>query len=108
MGKWATYQKRGGQIMFGLLPPPNAAPTGFTAVTGGVGVITVTRVDAIPAPATNMFFQAIDNTTQVPANTWNATLTGLVSGRAYRVRASWFGPSGQISDGSATITVNAG
>lgn len=107
MGKWATYQRRGGGALFGSIAAPGPAPTDWTAVTGGVGVITVTRVAAIPSPATVMIFRAIDTTTNLVAAS-SGTLTGLVSGRAYRVQASWFGPLGQLSDWSPQTTVNAG
>lgn len=113
MGKWATYQKRGSAAQGFTLAAPDAAPIGFTAVTGGVGVITVARVQATPSPATGgsqngMFFRAIDNTTQLVTVNGNSSLTGLVSGRAYKVQAAWFGAAGQISDWSAVIVVTAG
>ena len=108
MGKWATYQKRGGSNLFGSVAEPAAAPTDFTAVTGGVGVITVTRVAAIPSGATGMNFRAIDTTTQLVTVNWNGTLTGLVSGRAYKVQAAWFNGAMQVSGASPQTTVNAG
>lgn len=108
MGKWATYQKRGGSNMFGTFAAPAAAPTDFTAVTGGVGVITVARVAAVPTGATAMLWRAIDTTTQLVASAFNGTLTGLVSGRAYKVQAAWFNGAMQVSEASPAITVNAG
>lgn len=113
MGKWATYQKRGGSNQFGSIAAPGPAPTDFTAVTGGVGVITVTRVAATPSPATGgsqggMFFRAIDNTNNQVTVNGSSTLTGLVSGRQYRVSAAWFGAAGQLSDWSVMTLVNAG
>lgn len=112
MGKWATYQKRGGSAAFGSLQAPDAAPAGFTAVTGGVGVITVSRVQSTPSPATGgaqngMFFRAIDTTNQTVTVNGQSTLTGLVSGRTYKVQAAWFG-NGQLSEWSAPILVAAG
>lgn len=108
MGKWATYQKRGGSNFFGSLQVPGPAPTSWTAITGGAGVITVTRFDPLPSPATSMLFRAIDTTTGLVTVNWNSTLTGLVSARLYKVQAAWFGPSGQLSDASSSVTVAAG
>lgn len=108
MGKWATYRKRGGENFFGSIAAPAAAPTDWTAVTGGVGVITVTRVASIPSGATGMNWRAIDTTTQLVTVNWNGTLTGLVSGRAYKVQAAWFNGAVQVSDASPQTTVNAG
>lgn len=108
MGKWATYQKRGGSNLYGSVLAPGAAPTDWTAVTGGVGVITVTRVAAIPSGATQMLWRAIDTTNNLVPLTGNATLTGLVSGRAYKVQASWFNGGTAVSDWSPSTTVNAG
>jgi hypothetical protein len=108
MGKWATYQKRGGSNMFGSIAAPGPAPTDFTAVTGGVGVITVTRVAPIPGAATQMLFRAIDTTTNLVTVPYNGILTGLVSGRAYRVQAAWWNGSQQVSEASPAISVNAG
>lgn len=90
------------------MAPPGPAPTDWTAVTGGVGVITVTRVAAIPTGSTGMNWRAIDTTTQLVTVNWNGTLTGLVSGRAYKVQAAWFNGAIQVSDASAQTTVNAG
>lgn len=108
MGKWATYQKRGGSPQFGVMAPPNPPPVGFTALTGGVGVITVTRLDAIPGGATQMLFRAIDSTTNLVAVNYNSTLTGLVSGRVYKVQAAWFNGAIQVSDASVAATPTAG
>lgn len=108
MGKWATYQKRGGSNVFGNVLQPLGAPTDWTAVTGGVGVITVTRLAGIPGGATQMLWRAIDTTTNIVALNGNATLTGLVSGRAYRVQASWWNGTVLVSDWSLPTTVNAG
>lgn len=108
MGKWATYQKRGGSGQQGSLAAPGPAPTDWTAVTGAAGVITVTRVAAIPAGATAMLWRAQDTTTNVMTNFGNSTLTGLVSGRAYKVQASWFNGALLVSDWSAATVVNAG
>lgn len=94
--------------MFGSIAAPGPAPTDFTAVTGGVGIITVTRVAAIPGGATSMLWRAIDTTTQIPAVAFNGTLTGLVSGRAYKVQAAWFNGGSQVSEASPQVTVNAG
>jgi hypothetical protein len=55
-----------------------------------------------------MLWRAIDTTTQIPATAYNGTLTGLVSGRAYKVQAAWFNGSQQVSGDSPQITVNAG
>lgn len=107
MGKWATYQKRGGSNAYGSIAAPGPAPTDWTAVTGGVGVITVTRVAALPSPATSMLFRTIDTTTNLQV-TLGATATGLVTGRSYRVQAAWFGPMGQLSEFSPQTTVVAG
>lgn len=108
MGKWATYQKRGGSNFFGSIAAPGPAPTDFTAVTGGVGVITVARVAAIPNGATSMLFRAKDNTTNLVTIAYSSSLTGLVSGRSYNVQAAWFNGPIQVSEGSPAIAVNAG
>jgi hypothetical protein len=107
MGKWATYRKRGGGAAFGSLAAPGPAPIDFTAVTGGVGAITVARVASIPTGATSMLWRSIDTTTNL-AGAFTGSLTGLVSGRAYRVQAAWFIGAFQVSDVSPAITVNAG
>lgn len=108
MGKWATYQKRGTSAQLGTMAAPGPAPTDWTAVTGGAGVITVTRVAAIPTGATGMNFRAIDTTTQLVTVNWNSTLTGLVSARPYKVQAAWFNGAIQVSDASPQTTVAAG
>jgi|KBSMisStaDraftv2_1062788.scaffolds.fasta_scaffold156327_2 hypothetical protein len=108
MGKWATYQKRGGGAIFGSIAAPGPAPTDFTAVTGGVGVITVTRVAAIPSGATGMNFRAIDTTTNLVAQDFNGTLTGLISARVYKVQAAWFNGALRVSEASPGINVAAG
>jgi hypothetical protein len=107
MGKWSTYQRRGGSSLFGTMAAPGPAPTDFTAVTGGVGIITVARVAPIPSGATTMLFRAIDTVTNVPG-AFTGTLTGLVSARPYRVQATWFDGARQVSDPSPQITVAAG
>ena len=94
--------------MFGSLAAPGPAPTDFTAITGGVGAITVTRVAAVPGGATTMTFRAIDTTTNLVAVNWSGALTGLVSARPYRVQASWFNGAVQVSEASPQITVAAG
>jgi hypothetical protein len=108
MGKWATYQKRGGQAAFGMMAAPGPAPTDWTAVTGGVGVITVTRVAPIPTGATGMNWRAIDTTTNLVTVNWAGSLVGLVSGRPYRVQASWWNAAVMVSDASPSTTVVAG
>lgn len=107
MGKWATYQKRGGSNFFGSVATLNPPPTGWTAVTGGVGVITVTRFDAIPAGATGANYRAIDTTTNLVA-ALSGTLTGLVSGRVYKVQAAWYNGAQQVSEWSQSVNVAAG
>lgn len=94
--------------MYGSIAAPLGAPTDWTAVTGGVGVITVTRLASIPGAATQMLWRAIDNTTQLLALPGNSTLTGLVSGRAYKVQAAWYNGVIQVSDWSPQTIVNAG
>lgn len=108
VGKWASQIKRGSVNSLGSLAAPGPAPVDWTAVTGGVGVITVTRVAAIPAGATQMYFRAVDTTTGAIAINWSLTLTGLVSGRAYRVSAAWWNATNQISEASPYTVVNAG
>lgn len=95
--------------MYGSIAQPLPAPTDFTAVTGGAaGIITVARVAPIPSPATQMLWRAIDTTTQLVPIPGASTLTGLVTGRPYKVQASWWGPNGQLSEWSAPITVAPG
>lgn len=108
MGKWASQLKRGSTFALGTMAAPGPAPTDWTAVTGGVGVITVARVAAIPAGAQAMLWRAVDTTTGAIAQNWNGTLTGLVSGRSYRVSASWWNATVQISEASPYTLVNAG
>lgn len=108
MGKWATYQKRGGADQYGQLAAPGASGGDWSAVTGGVGVITVTRFAALQSPATGMNYRAIDTTTQLVTVNWNGSLTGLVSGRAYKCQAAWFNGAQQLSEASPAVTVNAG
>lgn len=108
MGKWATYQKRGGQAQFGIMAPPGPPPGDWTAVTGAVGVINVTRFVGVPSGATQMLFRAIDQTNQSVPLPGNTVLTGLVSGRAYKVQSSWWNGAIAVSDWSPGIVVNAG
>lgn len=108
MGKWATYQKRGGAAQFGILAQPTASGVDWTIATGGAGVILVTRLSGLPAPATNLLFRAIDTTTNLVAVNYNSTLTGLVSARVYKVQAAWFGVAGQLSDASPATNQAAG
>jgi len=108
MGKWATYQKRGGQQAFGTIAAPGPAPTDFTAVTGGFGVITVTRVAGIPAGASGMNFRAIRLLDGTVGQNWNGVLTTLTSGNVYKVQAAWFNGAVQVSDASPVVLVAAG
>lgn len=87
---------------------PLAAPTDWTAVTGGVGIITVTRVAAIPTGATQMLWRAQDTTNNTMPLLGNVTLTGLVSARVYKVQASWWNGSTLVSDWSPGTLVAAG
>lgn len=107
MGKWATYQKRGGCQQFGTMQPLGAPPTSWSAVTGGAGVITVTRFDPIPSGATGVNYRAIDTTTNLVA-VISGSLTGLVSARVYKVQAAWYNGSLPVSDWSPSINVAAG
>jgi hypothetical protein len=108
MGKWATYQKRGGTSFFGSISAPGPSPGDWTAATGGVGVINVTRFAGLPSGASQMLYRAIDTTTQLVAVPFNQTLTGLVSGRAYKVQSAWFNGGVQVSEASPAVTVNPG
>lgn len=108
MGKWATYQRRGGTNFLGIMAAPGPSGTDWSAVTGGVGVITVTRLAGLQAGTTGMNYRAIDTTTQLVTVNWNGSLSGLVSGRAYKVSAAWFNGATIVSDASPPITVNAG
>jgi hypothetical protein len=108
VGKWATYQKRGGNSFFGMLTQPGPSGVDWNASTGGVGVITVTRLANLQVPAVALNYRAIDTTTNLVA-AQGGTLTGLVSGRAYRCQAAWVTAAAiPISDWSVPITVNAG
>lgn len=108
MGKWATYQKRGGSNQYGTLAAPGVSGVDWSATTGGVGVINVTRLAGLATGATGMNYRAIDTTTQLVTVNWNGSLTGLVSGRAYKVQAAWFNGATQLSEASPAVTVNAG
>lgn len=108
VGRWASSAKRGTVFNHGQIQQPGPAPTSWTAVTGGVGVITVARIEAIPATATTMLWSSIDTTTQTLVNTGNSTLTGLVTGRTYKVRAAWFNGTVRVSEWSEATLVAAG
>jgi hypothetical protein len=109
VGKWASARKAGTTFGYGTLAAPGPSGGGdWQAVTGGVaGTISVTRFAALPNGATTLLYRAFDTTTGAIAVNYNSTLTGLVSGRNYRVQAAWFGASGQLSEGSALVTVAA-
>lgn len=107
MGKWATYQKRGGNSFYGAMATLRPAPVGWSAITGGAGAITVTRFDSLPAGATGNNYRTIDQVTQL-AVLHGATVTGLVSGRIYKVQAAWFNGTVQVSDWSEPVLVAAG
>lgn len=108
VGKWASQSKRGTSFGLGSLQPPGPPPGDWTAVTGGVGVITVTRFAALPNGASGLTYRAIDTTTgNIP--TIGAALAGLVSGRIYKVQASWVNAAAlQLSDWSPAVLVAAG
>ncbi len=108
MGKWSTYQRRGAGAIFGTVAQPGPVGVGFSAVPGGVGVITVARLESIPSGATQMLYRAIDTTTQLVTVTDSLTLTGLVSGRAYKVQAAWFNGTARVSEWTVATVVNAG
>lgn len=107
VGKWASQAKRGSAAQHGRAARPGDAPGSWTAVTGGVGVITVARIEALPAEANAMIFRAIDTTNNTVARE-SGTLTGLVSGRLYRVDSAWYSGAIRISDYSNPVFVSAG
>lgn len=107
VGKWASQAKRGSAAQHGRAARPGDAPGAWTAVTGGVGVITVTRFDPLPAEANALIYRAIDTTTNLNVRE-SGTLTGLVSGRLYRVDTAWYSAAGRISDYSNPVFVTAG
>lgn len=107
MGKWATYQKRGGSQTFGLLSAPGPSGGDWTIGAPTATTIPVTRVAAIPAPATQMIFRAINNATGLVIAE-SGTLTGLVTATTYRVQSSWWNAAGRISEYSpATLVITA-
>lgn len=111
MGKWATYQKRGGSNIGGggliMLAAPGPSGGDWTIGAPTTTTIPTTRVAAIPSPATQMIFRAINNATGAVTQESGA-LNALVTGTTYRVAASWFSAAGRISDYSpATLVTTA-
>lgn len=106
MGKWATYQKRGGSEAFGSLPQPLGAPTDWTIGAPTTTTIPLTRVAAIPAGATAMLWRAIKNSDGTLGSPFNGSpLSGLTTGTQYRVQAAWFNGAQQVSEASVASLV---
>lgn len=109
MGKWSTYQKRGGSGFIGSMAPPGVANGGdWTLGVGAVGAINVTRNASIPTGATAMLWRAKDTTTNLMTATGNTVLNGLVSGRVYAVQAAWWNGAQLMSDWSLATNQAAG
>jgi hypothetical protein len=107
MGKWATYQKRGGSNFFGSIAQPGPSGGDWTIGTPAAGAIPVTRVAAIPSGATQMLWRAINNATGVQAIAFSGSLSGLTPGTTYRIQAAWFNGSQQVSEASPATLVLA-
>lgn len=104
MGKWSTYQKRGGAVAFGSVAQPGPSGGDWTIGTPTTTTIPVTRVAALPASATGMNFRAINNTTGLVVAE-SGTLTALTTGTIYRVAAAWWNGAIRVSEYSAATLV---
>lgn len=104
MGKYATYQKRGGSGQYGSLAAPQPAPTDFTLTSTLAGRVESTRLAALAAGATGFNYRVVDSVTGA-ATVYAATQTGLVTGRVYRGQAAWFNGAIQVSDWSAPTNI---
>lgn len=103
MGKWATYQKRGGGSIFGQIAAPGASSYSVGTIT--TTTIPLTRVDPIPTGADSMVAQAWNVATGLPVlsqTVGSGALNGLTTGTQYRFRVAWFRGAVQVSDWSPT------
>lgn len=104
MGKWATYQKRGGSEAYGQLAAPGPSGGDWTIGAPTTTTIPVTRVAPIPSGATGMNFRAISNATGLVIAE-SGTLTGLTTATTYRVAAAWWNGAQRVSEYSAATLV---
>jgi hypothetical protein len=108
MGKWATYQRRGGSSMFGSLAAPGPSGGDWTIGTVTATTIPTTRVAPVPSGAVSMLFRAINNVTGAVTQPFNTSIAGLTTATAYRVQAAWFNGTQQVSEASpATLVTTA-
>lgn len=110
MGKWSTYRRRGGSNFFGVMAAPGVNGVDWLAETGVAGGILLSRLASIPAGATQMLWRVTDTVTGTVSSFAGAGSfdNELVAGRSYRVQASWFNGSRQVSGPSPADTIAAG
>jgi hypothetical protein len=106
MGKWATYQKRGGSDQFGALPAPGPSGGDWTIGAPTTTTIPFTRVAVIPSGATQMLARAINNATGAIASAFSGSpISSLTTGTTYRVQTAWFNGAVQVSEASPSTLV---
>lgn len=106
MGKWATYQKRGGSDAFGALPAPGPSGGDWTIGSPTTTTIPFTRVAVIPGGATQLLARAIKNSDGSLASAFSGTpISSLTTGTQYRVQTAWFNGAVQVSEASPSTLV---
>lgn len=107
MGKFATYQKRGGSGFMGPLTAPRAAD--FSVGTITTSAIPINRGIGFPGGADGaavMDVKVSDGTPIVQAPTAATPIanSGLTTGTQYRVYVSWYNGTARVSDWTLVST----